>query len=112
MSADHGSQRGSVISNPDIAVGEVDKARVEHNESRHPDGAGADRGERHEHPEQEPGEGRKCRGPPRLPFAYSRLTGVYGRGYSGNPHPTGCAALHCTISWMTGLHVVSIAATI
>src|ERR1700719_727637 len=40
-------------------------ARVEQNESRHPDGAGTDRGERHEHPEQEPGEGRQCRGPPR-----------------------------------------------
>jgi hypothetical protein len=33
-------------------------ARVEQNESRHPDGAGTDRGERHEHGEQEPGEGR------------------------------------------------------
>ena len=28
-------------------------ARVEQNKSRHPDGAGADRGERHEYPEQE-----------------------------------------------------------
>jgi hypothetical protein len=35
-------------------------ARVEQNESRHADGASADRGERHEHPEQEPGEGRQC----------------------------------------------------
>jgi len=41
-------------------------ARVEQNESRHADGAGADRGERHEHPEQEPGEGRQCRGPLRI----------------------------------------------
>src|SRR5262252_5169560 len=41
-------------------------ARVEQNESRHPDGAGTDRGERHEYPEQEPGEGRQCRGPPRI----------------------------------------------
>jgi hypothetical protein len=40
-------------------------ARVEQNESRHPDGAGTDRGERHEHPEQERGEGRQCRGLPR-----------------------------------------------
>jgi hypothetical protein len=41
-------------------------ARVEQNESRHADGAGADRGERHKYPEQEPGEGRQCRGPPRI----------------------------------------------
>jgi hypothetical protein len=40
-------------------------ARVEQNESRHPEGAGTDRGERHEHPEHELGEGRQCRGPPR-----------------------------------------------
>jgi hypothetical protein len=41
-------------------------ARVEQNESCHPDSTGTDRGERHENAEQEPGEGRQCRGPPRM----------------------------------------------
>jgi hypothetical protein len=52
-------------------------ARVEQNESRHSDGAGTDRGERHEYPEQEPGATRgrylATGRPPR------RLTSMRGR---------------------------------